>query len=307
MNTTITWKESLIFLQAKACTYHFMFEYFKLGVNKQLTQELLDAHTFKELLALLLSQLEGRRIKTQTLAKLMEDYENYSLQTKQLSKQAIMLGEALYPTPWLELPQPPLIVFYEGDINVLTKPRVSVIGTRAMSAYGRDSVNLLVTEFVKCDWISVSGLAKGVDTAVHLKASSLKQGSTIAVLANGFHHVYPYENMSLQAELSMQHLLLSEYLPHVKARPHHFVMRNRLVAGLSFATIVIEAAKRSGSLITANYALQSNREVFVLPGRINEPQSYGCNSLIHHGAIPIVSIEECVDELDRLFKRIGVN
>ncbi|MGO4938925.1 DNA-processing protein DprA [Fundicoccus sp. Sow4_D5] len=304
MNPKMTWKESIIFLQSQSCSYHFVFEYFKLGVTKHLTQVEIDEQTLRLLLEELISQVEGRRIKLPNLNRLLTNYDNSLMMTKTLSKQSFMIGDSIYPHNWLQLPQPPILVFYEGELACLTKPTISVIGTRAMSAYGREIVTQLVSEFVTNNWISVSGMAKGVDTAVHLTACQLKKGSSIGILANGFQYVYPYENMSLQAEMSMNHLLLSEYLPNVKARPHHFVMRNRLIAGLSLATIVIEAAKKSGSLITANYALQCNREVFVLPGRINDPQAYGCNSLIHHGAIPIVSIEECVEELANLFIKL---
>lgn len=306
MNTSMTLKESIIYLQAQGCSYHFIFEYFKLAIKHQMSQVAIDRQTLQLLINQTINQVKDRRIKIPKLNELLREYENSVLVNKILSNHSFMIGDQIYPKNWLELPQPPLVVFFEGELACLKKPAISVIGTRAMSPYGREIVVQLITEFVKKDWMSVSGLAKGVDTCVHLTANHLKKASTIGILANGFDHVYPYENSSLQAEIGMEHLLLSEYQPTMKARPHQFVMRNRLVAGLTSATIVIEAAKQSGSLITANYALQSNREVFVLPGRINDPQSYGCNSLLQHGAIPIVSIEECVEELDMLFYQIGL-
>lgn len=307
MENTMTWKESLIFLQAKGCSYQFVYEYFKYGVAHHLSEGQMSEKHMRMVIVELEKQLKGRRIKLPKILELTSHFDDYCQHSKQLAKRSFMIGDTIYPINWLEIPQPPIIMYYDGAIEMLNKPLVSIVGTRSMSPYGREVVTELVKQFVAKDWISVSGLAKGVDTAVHVTASQLKRRSNIGILANGFEYTYPNENRNLQAEMAMNQLLLSEYLPNMKARPHHFVMRNRLISGLSKATLVIEAAKQSGSLITANYALQSNREVFVLPGRITDPQAYGCNSLINHGAIPIVSIEECVEEIARLFYNIGDN
>ena len=306
MTSTMTFKESILHLQSQGCSYHFMFEYFKWVVTKELSEAEFNAQLIHQLVSEVATLVEHRRIKVPKLNQLLLAYLNDLPTIKYLADQCFMIGDLVYPSNWLQLTQPPLLIFYDGDLSSLKKPAISIVGTRAISPYGREVVNQLITSFVEKDWLSVSGLAKGVDTAVHLKASQLKTGSTVGILANGFQFVYPFENANLQARMSREQLLLSEYLPNEKAQPHQFVMRNRLVAGLSSATIVIEAAKDSGSLITANYALQNNRELFVLPGRITDSQAYGCNSLLQVGAIPIVSIEECVAELEALLISIGV-
>lgn len=306
MTSTMTFKESIIYLQSQGCSYHFMFEYFKWVVTRGLSEAEFSAQLIQQLVSEVVVFVENRRIKVPKLDQLMLAYHIDLPKVKALADQSFMIGDLVYPSKWLQLTQPPLLIFYDGDLNSLKKPAISIVGTRAISPYGREVVDQLVTKFVEKDWLSVSGLAKGVDTAVHLKASQLKLGSTVGILANGFQFVYPFENANLQARMSREQLLLSEYLPYEKAQPHKFVMRNRLVAGLSSATIVIEAAKDSGSLITANYALQNNREVFVLPGRITDLQAYGCNSLLQVGASPIISIEECVAELEALLINIGV-
>lgn len=306
MKTTMTFKETLIYLQSQGCSYHFLFEFFKLGVSQQSANAQFDVHSLLDLIEKTGRVIGGRRIKRPDKRPLLQNFASHTMRVQKLAHKAFMIGDACYPLNWLELAQPPILIFFEGDLGCLKKPCISVVGTRDISPYGREIVQQLVTEFADQNWVSVSGLAKGVDTAVHLAASQRRPASTIAILANGFDYTYPHENVNLQAEMSMTQLLLSEYLPSEKARRHQFVMRNRLVAGLSFVTVVIEAAKRSGSLITANYALQNNRELYVLPGRITDAPSYGCNSLIQHGAIPIVSVAECVADLRELFRNTGV-
>lgn len=223
----------------------------------------------------------------------------------ELSQQAFIIGEAVYPKLWYETAQPPLVLFYAGDLSMLQRPKVSIVGTRKTTPYGAEVTKALIKEFAKQNWIAVSGLAHGIDSTVHQAAIEAGNKTTIAIIPTGIQQVYPKEHRAMQEQLGQHHLVISEYLPSSLAQRHHFVLRNRLVAGISPATLVIEAAKKSGSLITANYALQENREVFALPGRIKDSQSSGCNELIAAGARPILSVGQTIWELAELFQNQG--
>lgn len=216
-----------------------------------------------------------------------------------------MIGEYHYPMLWYHTAQPPILVFYRGDIELLREPKVSVIGTRQITIYGKLVTREIIEALSKEAWVSVSGLALGVDASVHEYSLEHPNGRSIAIIPCGLDYYYPRANKYIQKRMEQQDLILSEYLPNIKPMKHHFVLRNRLVAGLSKATIVIEAAQKSGSLITANYALQYNREVFAVPGRITDEQSRGCNDLIQIGATPILDIPSMIDELRGIFQMQG--
>ena len=222
-----------------------------------------------------------------------------------LYSKSFTIFDPIYPRLWLELPQPPLLIFYEGDLELLNRPKLSLVGSRLITSYAKQIVPHLVTMATSQEWVCVSGLARGVDKEVHQAAMNTGIKTSIAIIATGINQVYPTCHRSLQDQMAENHLLLSEYLPEMGARKHHFIMRNRLVAGISPATIVVEAAQKSGSLITANYALQFNREVYALPGRLIDPQSQGCNHLIDQGANPVFSLRQTQDSLIDLYKKQG--
>lgn len=217
------------------------------------------------------------------------------------SLKSIMIGETMYPEAWYHIPQPPIIIFYQGDLNLLLQPKVAIIGTRSISQYGREMSQQISQAIVQQGWVTVSGLAKGVDTIVHETSLKSRSQSTIAIIPNGMHVAYPKVNHQLQKNISQQGLLLSEFLPQTPVRKFQFIMRNRLVAGLCPVTIIIEAAHKSGSLITANYALQFNKEVIALPGPIHSSTSKGCNELIYHGARPIYTIDQLIEDISCIF------
>lgn len=218
------------------------------------------------------------------------------------AESAIMWGEEEYPTLWYQIPKPPIIVFYQGNLSLLQRPCVSIVGSRKITPYGQKMTEQLVKAMIKRGWICVSGMALGVDATVHTCAMNhMQYGATIGVIATGLNRCYPKCHQEMQQKLSQQHLLLSEYWYDVPPLKHHFIMRNRLVAGLVPVLCVMQAAKKSGSLITANYALQFNREVYALPGPIDCTQSEGCNALIAAGAAPIVAINDVINEIDSLF------
>ena len=168
----------------------------------------------------------------------------------------------------------PLVLFTIGDKTLLSKQAIAIVGARGADGYSQAALNLLLPPLITNDIVIVSGLAKGADTMAHTRTIEFG-GKTIAVLGGGFFHLYPSENRGLAEKMKHEHLLISEYPPTWKPEKWHFPMRNRIISGLAKGTVVIQAKKRSGSLITADFALDANREVFALPGQIDNPLSEG--------------------------------
>lgn len=297
MNLTV--KEQLLFLALHYCSYRESWSYIKYLKDYDLMEERLHIKECQQIVDDLKNQ-QLFRAKT-TLNFL--NYPSFKSAIDSLMKQSIAIGDEDYPRQWLYIHQPPIMVFFKGHKELLDQPLVSIIGSRKLSEYGRDMTQLITSKLIDQGSVIVSGLATGVDTIAHQTASQCKPLSTISILPNGVNQYYPQHNASLQRKLAHHHLLLSEYLPHISTRKHQFVMRNRLVAGLAPIVVVIEAAKKSGSLITANYALQFNKELFVLPGQINNPMARGTNELIKLGATPITHMETFLDEVTLLQKR----
>ncbi len=196
----------------------------------------------------------------------------------------LTINDPHYPSLLAHIYDPPILLYCKGNLQLLTMKKVAVVGSRTPTLYGKQVVKKLSTVLVETNSAIVSGLARGVDTEAHL--SAIKTGGcTIAVTAAGFSHPYPPENQTFLQNTSAQSLLVvSEYPPHVKPQKWHFPTRNRIISGLSYATIIIEAKRKSGSLITADLALEQGREVFAVPGSIFAPESEGTNWLISQGA-----------------------
>lgn len=205
-----------------------------------------------------------------------------------------ILNPQSYPKALLQTYQPNLVLFCQGDLAIFQKPAISVVGSRNMSAYGKVAIEQLVPKLSEA-MVIVSGLAKGVDAYTHQIA--MENGETIAVIGTGLLTAYPSEHHKIQQYIARHHLLVSPLPNHAKIQRWHFPYRNLVIAGLSQATIVVEAAEKSGSLITANYALQENRQVFAVPGAINNTLSSGCNHLIYYGATPALQASEILRDL----------
>ncbi|MBU3827801.1 MAG: DNA-processing protein DprA [Candidatus Lactobacillus pullistercoris] len=195
-----------------------------------------------------------------------------------------------YPEKLRQIYQPPLILFARGDLSLLKKPIMTIVGARAATNYSQEIIQKLVPSLVKQKYIIASGLAKGVDAMAH-HATLNNNGKTIAVIGNGLNHFYPMQNHFLQEQIIDQGLIISEYLPDTPPRPYRFPQRNRIISGISEGVIVTEAKEKSGSLITASLALQENRDVYAVPGPITSSLSKGPNQLIEAGATPIVDFE----------------
>ncbi|MBM7635891.1 DNA processing protein [Streptococcus saliviloxodontae] len=195
---------------------------------------------------------------------------------------SLSILDKAYPLALKSIYNPPTLLFYQGNLSLLDKPKLAVVGSRKCSQVGTKSVQKIITELGN-RFVIVSGLARGIDTAAHL--SSLKNGgATIAVVGTGLDVNYPKENKALQDYIASNHLLLSEYGPGEQPLKFHFPERNRIIAGLSQGIIVAEAKLRSGSLITCERALEEGRDVFAIPGSILDGLSDGCHHLIQEGA-----------------------
>ena len=198
---------------------------------------------------------------------------------------------------------PPAVLFVAGDPDLLWHPQVAVVGSRRPSEGGRDNARQFARAFGRAGFAVTSGLAKGVDTAAHLGA--LETSRTLAVLGTGPDQCYPPGNADLLARIVETGVVVTEHPPGTAGLRQHFPSRNRLVAGLSLGTVVIEAALRSGALITARLAADSGREVFALPGSIHNPMARGCHRLIRQGAGLAETPEEVIEALAPLAQTLA--
>lgn len=214
-----------------------------------------------------------------------------------LGANVVDVRQAAYPESLRRLPQPPLLLFTLGRIELLRRPAIAVVGTRRHSPYGRDSAVSMVVGLVRTGYVIVSGLARGIDSVAHQSALDVG-GDTVAVLGNGLDVVYPPEAADLRSAIAAHGCLLSEFPPGTPPLKHHFPQRNRIIAGLSAAVLVIEAAERSGALITADYALEEGKEVLAVPGPIHNPMSRGTNRLIQDGAALVTSAADVLRVLE---------
>lgn len=226
--------------------------------------------------------------------------ENYKqLDLKKLRQEfkkfpVLSILDSNYPLELKEIYNPPVLLFYQGNIELLSKPKLAVVGARQASQIGCQSVKKIIKE-TNNQFVIVSGLARGIDTAAHV--SALKNGgSSIAVIGSGLDVYYPTENKKLQEYMSYNHLVLSEYFTGEQPLKFHFPERNRIIAGLCQGIVVAEAKMRSGSLITCERALEEGREVFAIPGNIIDGKSDGYHHLIQEGAKCIISGKDILSE-----------
>jgi len=200
-----------------------------------------------------------------------------------------------YPDLLKETRQPPLVLFVKGDPNLLKQPQMAMVGSRSPTPTGRQVARQLAADLTQHGMLVTSGMARGVDSECHRGALQVG-GKTLAVLGHGLRQIYPAANKQLAAEIVQSGALISEYFPNVRARSEFFPQRNRIVVGLSTGTVVVEAALKSGSLISAHLAVDYNREVFAVPGAITNPQAAGCHYLIQQGAKLVTCVADILEE-----------
>ena len=214
----------------------------------------------------------------------------------------------IYPQCLKEISNPPLKLYYKGNLDLLKDERlIAVVGTRNPSSYGKLCCEYMVKKMTSANITIVSGFAKGIDSIAH-KTSLLAGGKTIAVIASGLDIVYPASNLSLYREIEEKGLILSEYEAGVKPFKFNFPQRNRIIAGLSKGTIVVESKDRGGSLITADLALEFNRDVYAVPGDVFSEYSKGCNNLIRDSkAKSLSNINELLDDYSWKIEEKNIN
>ncbi|NJJ37784.1 DNA-processing protein DprA [Paenibacillus apii] len=207
----------------------------------------------------------------------------------------ITVFDDTYPELLKETPQPPWIIYYRGRIELLQAPGIAMVGTRVPTVYGRKVGAVLAEELAASGLTVVSGLARGIDSVCH-EAAVGQSGGTIAVMATGMDKIYPPENRGLLERISREGLVITEYPIGTKSHPGLFPQRNRIIAGLTLGTVVVEADSRSGSLITADAALEAGRDVFAVPGPITSPKSRGALELIKQGAALVTGAADILAE-----------
>lgn len=211
---------------------------------------------------------------------------------KDKGMRRVVLTETRYPERLREMSDPPAVLYYDGDVSLLCAPSLAVVGARMCSRYGLQVARRICGELSAAGLCIVSGMAYGIDRQAHLGGLA-GVGGSIAVLGSGLDRIYPETNSDLYRALCERGLVVSEFAPGTMPKAGHFPVRNRIIAGLALGVWVVEAAPGSGSLITARQGMEQGREVFALPGRIDDPTFTGCNELISQGAHP-VSGAECI-------------
>lgn len=248
----------------------------------------------REILISLALKYEGDWDKITEAIKAKEKLDEAFIEEASSTK-AITLLDAEYPTALRQCYKPPIVLFYEGDISLMRDMNtcVAYVGSRNSTPYGNEMARTICQGLAKEGFKIVSGLARGIDTQA--LASAVNESKAIAVLGNGIGYCYPSENTDLYEAIKAKGLVISEYPKMTKPTHETFPMRNRIVAGLSKALVVGEASRRSGTMITVNYALSYNRDVGCVPFRATEDSA--CNSLIKEGAFMVESVKDVLDML----------
>jgi DNA processing protein len=211
----------------------------------------------------------------------------------------IAWNDPRYPARLREIGSCPPALFYRGDAELLQWPQLAVVGSRNATAQGLETARGFASELARRGLTITSGLALGVDASAHRGALDA-EGGTVAVCATGLDRVYPASHRMLAEEIDARGVLVSEFAPGTPPRPEHFPRRNRIIAGLSLGVLVVEAARESGSLITARLAAEQGREVFAIPGSIHNVMARGCHRLIRQGAKLVETVDDVLEEIGPL-------
>ena len=249
-----------------------------------------------------LTELEAAGLPTQA-AQSLGTGRSVELANDELAKaaaagvQCVTLDDPAYPSRLRQIYDPPLVLYVRGNVAALSQPGIAVIGTRHPTPYGIGMAERLACDLATRSFVIFSGLARGVDTAAHRGAVSSK-GKTVAVFGTGVDVVYPKENSRLADQiLNLGGALISEFPLSTFAAPQNFPIRNRIISGISFGVLVVEAAEYSGTRITARCALEQSRDVFAVPGNVTNKNSWGPNTLIKQGAKLVATWEDVWEEL----------
>ena len=223
--------------------------------------------------------------------------ENDLACAEKLGIRIITCFDQEYPQALKEIPGRPIVLYVSGSITAQDNLAIGIVGSRRASLYGLSNAEKFAALLSAQGITIISGMARGVDTYAHCGALKVK-GRTIAVMGSGFNHIYPEENADLAKEISSCGAVISEFPMETKPLAQNFPRRNRLISGLSLGVLITEAARNSGALITADFALEQGREVFALPGRIDSVGSMGANALLKQGAKMVTCCEDILEELN---------
>lgn len=249
------------------------------------------------------SELRASGVVREQAAKNITEHRNikctneYLKIMKENDIKAYTIFESEYPENLKNIYDPPPVLYVKGNLIKEDSLAISIVGSRKASDYGLKAAQRIASRLAELGITVVSGMALGIDSAAHKGALEAK-GRTIAVFACGLKNVYPMTNFRLSQEIQKSGALISEYPIDTEAFPAQFPARNRIISGMSLGVIVVEAGEKSGSLITADFALEQGREVFAVPGNISSPNSKGTNELIKNGAKLISTIEDITEELN---------
>ena len=217
-------------------------------------------------------------------------------QARQQGASLITIRDEAFPAPLREIFDPPLTLYYRGDVALMKEPALAIVGSRRPTAYGRAMAQRLANDLAARGLAIISGMARGIDSAAHQGALDAA-GKTMAVLGSGIDVVYPAENKKLYEQIAAKGLLLSEFPLGAFPAPQNFPIRNRIISGLTLGVLVVEAAQYSGSLITARLAMEQNREVFAVPGSVTNKNSWGPHILIKQGAKLVQDWQDVMEEM----------
>jgi DNA processing protein len=247
----------------------------------------------------LLNIREEAMDKIEQQKKQIDPHEELDLLQKWNIK-AITIKEEGYPVPLKEIYSPPPVIYYQGNfVNIMKEAKgLAMVGSRKATYYGRKVARDMAGEIAQSGYIVISGLARGIDTCAHLGALEA-EGLTVAVLGCGLDRIYPSENTNLARRIAEKGAIITEFPLFTRPEKNNFPRRNRIISGLSLGTIVVEATKKSGALITADYALEQGREVFSVPGSIHSFLSIGCHNLIKQGAKLVNNYHDILEELQQ--------
>ena len=249
--------------------------------------------TYEELLKL--EKIDVSLAKEIVNSKLRENINNIAAYMKMNNVQLLNIYDKKYPKKLKSIYSPPICLYIQGNIKLLYTEMIAIIGCRQCSIYGIRSATKLSYGLAKYNKTIISGMAKGIDSVAHIGALRAK-GGTIAVLGSSFDNIYPKENLKLYQNIILNNgAVISEYPPFSKIEKNNFVQRNRIISGLSNGVLVVEARKKSGTMITVDFALEQGKDVFAVPGNIDVPTSEGTNILIKEGAIPVTEAEDIID------------
>lgn len=263
-------------------------------------QFLARGYTPQQICTLNFAQLQALHLPQETIAAILhpnqaqlESIFSWALQD---SHFLLTLDDPLYPPLLASIADPPPVFYAKGNLALLTQPQIAIVGSRHPTHSGIETAYQFAFDLAKEGLIITSGLAHGIDSAAH-RGALAANGYTISVFGCGLEVIYPSSQRELTQQITAQGLLISEFPPKTPPKPYQFPRRNRIISGLSLGTVVIEAARNSGSLITARLAADQGREVFAIPGSRLNPLAAGCHDLIQQGAKLTTKIADILEEL----------